>query len=291
MSRRRKQIHWSETTPLVRQVALSTAPPGYVLPGTWFAQRVLDFDLWLVCDGHADLVESHGRICPLSRGSVVLLVPGQGYELRVGNSAPYTNLYVHFDLLDSSGRIIPHSNVALPPSVGFIADMPYFESALRRMMFLKYRGELGKINPDRQISNLMMGLLFDCEAARDETSREVGINRHHSEMVSSALSWLYQHPETVDGTAELARQFGFSPHHFGRIFRRITGKTPIKALIEARIDHAKKLLVTSALNVSEIAGSLNYDNVFYFSKQFKAVTGMTPTGFREKNARTPPALV
>ncbi len=282
MSREKKLIHWSETTPLVRQVALSKAPAGYVLPKTWFAQRVLDFDLWLVCDGRAELVESNGRICPLSRGSVICLAPGLDYELRVSDSAPYTNLYVHFDLLNSSGRVIPHRNVIMPPPVGFVTDMPYFESTLRRMMFLKYRGELGEIGRERQISHLMKGLLFDCETACDETSCEVGIDRHHSAMVSSALSWLYQHPETVDGAAEVARRFGFSPRHFCRIFRRITGKSPNKVLIEARIDHAKKLLATSALNVSEIAGSLNYDNVFYFSKQFKAVTGMTPTGFREK---------
>jgi AraC-like DNA-binding protein len=284
MSPRKTRVHWSETFPLVRQVALSTAPAGHVLPRAWFTRRILDFDLWLVCDGSADLVERDGKTYPLSRGSVVCLTPGRSYELRVGDSAPHTNLYAHFDLLDSSGSVIPHQEIAMPPPVGFATDMPYFESSLRRMMFLKYRSELGEAGLEQRISHLMKGLLFDCEGARDETSCETGIGGRHAAMVSSALSWLYQHPGTVDGAAELARQFGFSPRHFGRIFRRVTGKTPNRVLIEARIDHAKKLLATSALNVSEIAGSLNYENAFYFSKQFKAVTGMTPTGFRERRS-------
>ena len=47
-----------------------------------------------------------------------------------------------------------------------------------------------------------------------------------------------------------------------------------------RIDEAKRLLLTTNLAVSEVAGMVGYDNISYFSTVFRKHTGMSPVDWR-----------
>ena len=274
---------------MVRRIARSTAKPHYVIPRSWFATRIVDFDLWLVCDGKIELVDVRGHSLVLGRGSVVWLAPGDVFEMRVLDHGPYTNVFVHFDLVDGAGKVIPHDEIKIPPTVGFVEDMHFFESTLQRIMFLDYQA--GRVSRKTSaaintlVSHLLKSLLFEFQLSKSLSDISVtsGIDQRHSQTVSSALSWLYLHPDSTLSAADLAGMFGYSQRHFCHLFRKITGKTPNQVLIEARIDHAKKLLTTSMLNVSEIAESLKYENVFYFSRQFKQLVGTPPAEFRRRH--------
>lgn len=233
------------------------------------------------------LTHADGHRTILRRGSTVWLTPGREFELQVDLSGPYTNAYIHFDFLDASGRVIPPEWIETPPSTGTIEDTLYFESTMRRIMYLQYQldqtGRDGLPLLQNQISHLLRGLLQDYVLGQmsGDTATPGGTKHHHAQIVSAALSWIYLHPESTGSVAELAERFGYSQRHFCRIFREKIGKSPGQTLIAARIDHAKKLLISSALNVGEIAESLGYENVFYFSCQFKSVTGSSPIQFRE----------
>lgn len=280
-------IPWSEAVPQVVWAGMATAAPNYVIPRSWFS-KLRDFDLWLVCEGRVELEDQHGGKTLLTPGSVVLLRPGDCFELRVDASGPYTNVYVHFNLVNRRGRVIPHDRIEMPATTGYVQDMPSFEATLRRIMFLQYQQKQAppklRDSMQRLISHLMKGLLYDYSLSQAfaDAGQDGGLQKHHSQIVLSALSWIYLHPDTKLSSAELAQKFGYSQRHFGRIFSQVTGKTPGQALIEARIDHAKKLLAGSSLNVSEIAASLNYESVFYFSRQFRRITGVSPVEFRKR---------
>lgn len=285
----RQPIPWSEATPAVRSAAMSSASPGYVIPRNWFSTVIMDFDLWLICGGRIELSDSHGVVRTLTRGAVILLKPGDDFELRVVGSEPYTNAFIHFDLLNAKGGVIPHRQVALPPSVGHVQDIHYFEAVMRRIMFLQYQLREQKTAsndaPIRKLcGHLLKGLLYDYHFSQRAAANapQAGLEMYHRQKADAALSWIYLHPGTRISAAGLAEKFGYSQRHFRRIFREAHGKTPGRALVEAKIDHAKKLLSGSALNVTEIAASLNYENVFYFSRQFRQIAGMSPLKFRRQ---------
>jgi len=79
----------------------------------------------------------------------------------------------------------------------------------------------------------------------------------------------------------MASQAGYSPDHFSRLFKRILGISPQAHAIRVRIDRARQLLIESSLTISQIADALGYDDVFFFSRQFKARTGQTPGQYRQ----------
>lgn len=96
-------------------------------------------------------------------------------------------------------------------------------------------------------------------------------------------------PASEHNIADLATRMNCSVDHFIRLFSARFGMTPGQYIIQARIDSAKNSLLYSSMSIKEIAENLGYCNPFFFSKQFKKVTGVRPSQFREEhnNSRQP----
>jgi AraC-like DNA-binding protein len=80
---------------------------------------------------------------------------------------------------------------------------------------------------------------------------------------------------------ELAAEVFVSPFHFSRIFAKATGVTPGRYLTAIRLFEAKRLLLTTALTVSDIVCSVGYSSVGTFTSRFTRAVGMTPTQYRD----------
>lgn len=80
--------------------------------------------------------------------------------------------------------------------------------------------------------------------------------------------------------ADIAQVAGYSVVHFTRMFKRTTGQTPYQYLLSYRIDHAKKLLRTTALPISDIAYTVGFGSHAHFSTQFRQLTSMSPQAYR-----------
>lgn len=73
------------------------------------------------------------------------------------------------------------------------------------------------------------------------------------------------------------------------LFNSIEGITIEKYLILQRIERAKELLMYDELSLGEIADQLGYSSIQYLSGQFRKVTGLTPSHFKQikENKRKP----
>jgi len=82
-------------------------------------------------------------------------------------------------------------------------------------------------------------------------------------------------------------------NYISTLFSEVEGTTIEKYFIAQKIEKVKELLVYDELNLSEIAYKLNYSSVAYLSNQFKKVTGLTPTHFKniKGNKRKPLDMV
>jgi len=73
-------------------------------------------------------------------------------------------------------------------------------------------------------------------------------------------------------------------------FSAVEGRTIENFFIEQRIEKAKELLGYGQMTLSEIAYELDYSNTAYLSTQFKKITGITPSCFREAGIANRKAL-
>jgi len=79
---------------------------------------------------------------------------------------------------------------------------------------------------------------------------------------------------------EMAASAGMSKYHFLRVFRRLTGVTPHRYLISARLRRAALALASSRRPVIAIALDSGFGDLSTFNKTFRAAFGLTPTQYR-----------
>ncbi len=79
----------------------------------------------------------------------------------------------------------------------------------------------------------------------------------------------------------MAAAAGMSKYHFLRVFRRLTGVTPHRYLISARLRRAAFALASSRRPIITIALDSGFGDLSTFNKTFRAVFGRTPTQYRD----------
>ncbi len=81
----------------------------------------------------------------------------------------------------------------------------------------------------------------------------------------------------------LAKELNVNGSYLSTLFKKETGKTVTDFITERRISHAKHLLKSSRLQVQTVGQLCGFEDVHYFSKVFKRLTGTTPKQYRQNH--------
>ncbi len=122
--------------------------------------------------------------------------------------------------------------------------------------------------------------LIVSELFRDNHARGLLHPRPGDPLVAAMLAELERHLDREATLDELARHAGFSPQHLNRVFTRSLGTTPLKYLAQLRMQRAAALLRDGVLTVAEIARRVGHPDPDYFSRQFSAHFGVSPSAYR-----------
>ena len=80
----------------------------------------------------------------------------------------------------------------------------------------------------------------------------------------------------------LANKCGISEVYLKKIFIKKFGVSPIKYIIQLKINHACDLLCSERYSIMQVAELCGYENVYYFSRQFKEYVGTSPSVFVQR---------
>ncbi len=120
----------------------------------------------------------------------------------------------------------------------------------------------------------VVGLVRRAAGSRPERQ-----SREH--VVSRAIDLIRQRKGDVS-VAGLSRELYVSKDYLRHLFQEYAGDSPMRHIISVRIERAKNLLDRHDLSIAEVAARAGFDNPYYFSRIFKQVTGMTPSGYRSQ---------
>src|SRR5690625_3214744 len=101
------------------------------------------------------------------------------------------------------------------------------------------------------------------------------------DVADQVIEWIeyrYNEQVTLEG---LADTFKYSVQHLSRLVKNRTGMSPIQYLIHLRMEKAKVILENTDAKLNEIAKRTGYNDLFYFSSQFKKNIGMSPSKYRQ----------
>jgi AraC-like DNA-binding protein len=90
-----------------------------------------------------------------------------------------------------------------------------------------------------------------------------------------------EEPLTINFSEFLSQQLHHDYTYLANLFSEVQGTTIEKFLIAHKIERVKELLVYDELNLTEIAYKMHYSSVAHLSAQFKKVTGLTPSHFKQ----------
>ncbi len=123
------------------------------------------------------------------------------------------------------------------------------------------------------------------EMIDDKKSRIIG------QIKSSIIEVVHHHNDGLKSNLSdyLSNRLHHDYTYLSNLFSETEGITIEKYFITQKIEKVKELLVYDELSLSEIATKMNYSSVAYLSNQFKKVTGLTPTYFKniKENKRRP----
>jgi len=95
-----------------------------------------------------------------------------------------------------------------------------------------------------------------------------------------------EEPLIVNFSVYLSEKLKYDYTYLANLFSEVQGTTIEKFVIAHKIERVKELLVYNELNLTEIAYQMHYSSVAHLSTQFKKVTGLTPSHFKQlKNKR------
>jgi AraC-like DNA-binding protein len=88
-------------------------------------------------------------------------------------------------------------------------------------------------------------------------------------------------PLIIKFSEYLSQKLNHDYTYLANLFSVVQGTTIEKFYITHKIERVKELLIYDELNLTEIAYKMNYSSVSHLSTQFKKVTGLTPTHFKQ----------
>ena len=99
------------------------------------------------------------------------------------------------------------------------------------------------------------------------------------------VDYLDKHYTEDLSVTNVASYFNMSTSYFAHFFKEYAQKSVIEYINETRIMHAKNFLEKEEIPISEIALQVGFSDINYFSRKFKAITGITPTEYKKNCQR------
>lgn len=101
-------------------------------------------------------------------------------------------------------------------------------------------------------------------------------------IVSQAKNYINTHYAENINFQALAENLNVSSNYLSMLYKKVTGETLKDYHINLRITHAKQMLRSTTMQISDISREVGYDNEQYFSRIFKQKVGKSPSSFRNK---------
>lgn len=102
--------------------------------------------------------------------------------------------------------------------------------------------------------------------------------------ITKATRYVMEHLSDHITIKELASEACLSPEHFIRLFKNITGTTPMQYITRKRMEKSQHLLFTTHMSIKNIAFTLGYTDSSYFVRVFKCTLGITPQEYRKQQS-------
>lgn len=188
------------------------------------------------------------------------------------------------DFFDSTeGRVIPRETMEFL----YHALLKCVYSCLE---FYKIQGnfiQTERIDPYhlRKILDSVSNFIVWAETLLGSVSVMISSHLYSSPVINRVCSYIQDNLNGNLSRDVLAKLVHMNPDYLSFLFHQRMNCSLVEYINTERIRESKRLLLTTDLSIAEIAIQTGFQNISYFSKQFKRFVGQTPNQFRKQKAR------
>jgi AraC-like DNA-binding protein len=148
----------------------------------------------------------------------------------------------------------------------------FFDKIFTSLQFLMRREDVPSL---LERKNSILSLILHLNRSLDKNKDSF----HSSLIIEKALKRIQDNTGGNEiPIPALAKECNLSQTHFRRLFKAYTGRSPKDYMLSLKISEAKKML-SEGRNIKECAELLGFNDVFYFMRTFKNMSGMTAGNF------------
>ena len=240
--------------------------PSYSMP---------DYDLWYAMSGQGS-ISINGISYPVRKGCCFLLRPGDRIYASQDPDNRLLVIYVHFLIENSNdqGKTLDLNDF---PVMTHFEEPYHIENYFHRMIEMKNAKENYL---DEEFDYHMKLIFLQIKREQENSSKKDHLSQKHKYVLYKVMDQIQLQLGQPVNYEELAASVGLSRRYLSQLFKRYTDLSLKEYITRQRLERAKILLTESSMNVSQIAESLGYRDIYFFSKLFKKVYGVSPTRFR-----------
>lgn len=147
-------------------------------------------------------------------------------------------------------------------------------------------GALSVLHPMREGTDgyreqLLQSVMSVCTAIASSCTPTVTKEEPSKDGIRACLEFIHWNYTKKISLEQLAQHTGVHPNYLCAKFRAVKGQSVFSYICELRIDHAKRLLSTTQLPVSEVAQRSGFSDLSTFREKFKKICGMSPKDYRK----------
>ncbi len=240
---------------------------------TWKHGRVLGaWQLVLISAGGGECEFGRGGgVRPVPTGSVIVVAPGQWHRYRPTADTGWSERWIEFDGrtvrdLSEAGLLPRHGNVRMTNNLPAMLDL-----------WEELAGMVGGGNRNATPAEIAAALLrlLGWLAAPPETRASPP-----ARAVRRAEHILAERLDAPPSMPALAREVGVSYAVFRREFRKRTGRSPRRHLLDLRLERARRLIGNTPMRLEAVAEQTGFSSAFHLSAAFKKRFGVSPAVWR-----------
>lgn len=236
----------------------------------WESKGDPHFNFWVALAGSGYLT-CDSQTYGIEPGSFFIFSPKQEISAAHYSGQRITRFSAHFFPLSAGHRL---GQVEGLPCLGEVADsINGLRKQIDRVMRIALRREEDPLLA-QTLTKLIQNYLGQPLGA-GPTSIDPRVAR--------AIEVFRDTPASVHSMDRMAQSLGLSRSHFDRRFTEQVGQSPNQFLINCKMIHARRLIESTQLRIGEIAQSLGYKDIYFFSRQFKDYYGLSPRHYRHIN--------
>ena len=211
-----------------------------------------------------------GNTYPVEKDSIYLLCQGEAHDYYSDKDNPFTKIFMNV-----SGSFCER----LISAYG-LTGKHFFDGGGIKPLFERILHITHSDIPESEMQSALQGLFLEIVARISQTQTGAA----HSDEAMALIRYLNANMDRIVSAKELSKVIFRSPDYCVKLFSREFQTTPYAYQLDRKLKMAQSLLTDTSIPVGEIARSLGYHDIHYFSNLFQEKCGCRPSSFR-KNTR------